>query len=145
MNLENSNARFWMSFGCLLAALTVGLGAFGAHGLEDRITASVEDPEKNMGYWETATRYQMYHCIGIIVVVLGCALSGARRIFDVTGTLFVFGILIFSGFLYAIALTDIKFLGAIVPIGGLAMIVGWVTLAIGFFGSPKLPTGRNDE
>lgn len=117
--------------GAILAAMAVGLGAFGAHGLENFISGRVESPTKNVEHWVTASRYQMYHAIGILVVALAAAIFGRNRAFDVANILFVLGIGLFSGCLYGLALTDLKMLGAIVPVGGLAMIAGWLTFALG--------------
>jgi uncharacterized membrane protein YgdD (TMEM256/DUF423 family) len=72
----------------------------------------------------------MYHALGILVVGLAAGLFGAERAWYIVGSLFVMGIMLFSGCLYTLSLTDLKFLGAIVPIGGLLMIAGWLTLAI---------------
>lgn len=125
------NARGWLIIGAMLAALAVGMGAFGAHGLEKFVAGRVENPTHSVEHWVTASRYQMYHSIGILVVAIVVAVFGGRRVFDVANTLFVLGIVLFSGCLYGLALTDLKMLGAIVPFGGLAMIAGWLTFAIG--------------
>ncbi|WP_161882714.1 DUF423 domain-containing protein [Deinococcus alpinitundrae] len=103
--------------GALLAAAAVALGAFGAHALKSAIS-----PE-NLAVFETGVRYQMYHGLGLLV--LG-AYPQQRRgpIWLLSGTL------IFSGSLYALALSDVKVLGAITPIGGVLQLVGWGLVAL---------------
>ena len=127
-NRENKKAdMFWFTVGASLAALAVILGAFGAHGLESRLRGHSED---RLGQWETASRYQMYHSIGIILISFCFALFGKRFEFTFAAFAFLIGIILFSGVLYALVLTDLSVLGAIVPLGGLAMISGWASLAI---------------
>jgi uncharacterized membrane protein YgdD (TMEM256/DUF423 family) len=103
-----------VALGAINAALAVAAGAFAAHGLESRLEPSA------LKIFETAARYHMYHAIAMIL-----AARLARR----AGWIFQAGIVIFSGSLYALALTDIKVLGAITPLGGLAFLAGWVWLA----------------
>ena len=133
-NTFNSNpVSIWLAMGTLLAAISVGMGAFGAHGLPSAIEGHVENVEKNLATWETASRYLMYHALGLVIVGMLASVVGPARWLNVVGVLFVVGIVLFSGLLYVLALTDIKILGAIVPLGGLAMIIGWLTLATGLF------------
>ena len=111
----------------LIAALSgflaVGLGAFGAHGLRSRLSPDM------LAVFETGVRYQMYHSLAIALVGLMLPrLSG--WLVSAAGWLFVAGILLFSGSLYALALTGVTFLGAITPIGGLAFLLGWACLAL---------------
>lgn len=104
----------------LFGMLGVATGAFGAHALEDRVTADMLD------IWETAVKYQMYHAL---------ALFGAAWLYHqtestealVAGWSFAAGILVFSGSLYLLVATGVRGLGAITPIGGLAMMVGWLS------------------
>jgi uncharacterized membrane protein YgdD (TMEM256/DUF423 family) len=110
-----------VAVGAINAGLAVAAGAFGAHGLRSRL-----EP-RALEIFETAARYHMYHALAIVLAALVAAnVSGART----AGWLFQAGIVIFSGSLYALALTDVKVLGAITPIGGLAFLVGWVWLAV---------------
>lgn len=111
--------RALITAGALDAGLAVAAGAFGAHALRDRL-----EP-RALEIFETATRYQMYHALAILVCAL-IASSGART----AGWIFQAGIVVFSGSLYTLALTDVKWLGAITPIGGLAFIAGWAYLAV---------------
>jgi uncharacterized membrane protein YgdD (TMEM256/DUF423 family) len=106
--------------GALNAAIAVGAGAFAAHGLRDRL-----EP-RALEIFETAARYQMYHALAIILAgALVPRFAGAST----AGWIFQVGIVVFSGSLYALALTDVKVLGAITPLGGLAFLAGWLWLA----------------
>jgi uncharacterized membrane protein YgdD (TMEM256/DUF423 family) len=104
--------------GAILGGLAVLLGAFGAHALQSRIDVEA------LGWWHTAVEYQMWHALA----VLALGLSGLRRL-RLPAWLFVAGSLVFSGTLYAMALGAPRWLGAITPLGGLAMIAGWLVLA----------------
>ena len=109
--------------GALLAAAAVAAGAFGAHALADRLT-----PER-LATWETAARYHLYHALAL--VLLGAVHARwPAPLLGAVGWLFTFGILIFGGTVYALALGGPRWLGAITPIGGLAFIAGWVVLAV---------------
>lgn len=112
----------------LLGALAVGLGAFGAHGLQGKL-AGVEDASKRMGWWETAAHYHLVHALALAVtaVVVARHASGWAT---AAGASFGFGVLVFSGTLYAMALGAPRWFGAITPIGGLALLFGWVALAV---------------
>jgi uncharacterized membrane protein YgdD (TMEM256/DUF423 family) len=119
----------------MLGAIGVGLGAYGAHGLEKQLAAwgyAGDDLAKRLANHETAVRYQMWHALAIVLV--GLALTNRPTIWwqASAGTL-LFGVLIFSGLLYALVVTgpSWRWLGAVVPIGGLSLIVGWVLLAVG--------------
>ena len=108
-----------IALGALLGAIGVALGAFGAHALADRLT------DARLSTFETAARYQLVHALAIVAA----ALVGGDRA-RVAGALFAAGVLLFSGSLYALALTGIRVLGAIAPIGGACFIAGWVLLAL---------------
>ncbi|MFT3695386.1 MAG: DUF423 domain-containing protein [Kofleriaceae bacterium] len=113
--------RGLLAAGAISGALAVAAGAFGAHALKERLT------EKALGVFETGARYQMYHALAIMLcAVLASTIAGAR----LAGWLMQAGIVLFSGSLYLLALTDVKVLGAITPLGGLLFIAGWVWLAI---------------
>ncbi|WP_239615110.1 DUF423 domain-containing protein [Cohnella mopanensis] len=122
----------YTKIGALAAMLSVVLGAFGAHMLEDRLTADAID------VYDTAVQYHMFHAVGILLIALlidrlpspKLALWGAR--------LLLIGIVLFSGSLYALALSDVKILGAITPIGGVSFIAGWICVALAAR-SPKKP------
>ena len=115
--------RLFFSLGAGSAFLSVAAGAFGAHALRSRLS-----PEY-LAVFETAARYQMYHALALLAV--GWASSrwpGAMA--QWAGWLFVLGTVLFSGSLYALALTGVRWLGAITPLGGVAFLVGWFCLAL---------------
>jgi uncharacterized membrane protein YgdD (TMEM256/DUF423 family) len=118
-----SSEQLWFTAGALLALLAVGLGAFAAHGLRARLSAD------SLALFETAARYQMYHALALLAVAYAAQRWGAGTA-SVAGALFVAGILLFSGSLYALALTGQKALGIITPFGGLAFLSGWAVLAL---------------
>ena len=104
--------------GALLAAAGVALGAFGAHALQGDLSPAAA------GWWQTAVQYQMWHAVALVAlgaaplhrIALPAAMLGA-------------GALIFSGSLYLMALTELRALGMVTPVGGLLMILGWLLLA----------------
>jgi uncharacterized membrane protein YgdD (TMEM256/DUF423 family) len=104
----------WIAIGAVNAALAVAAGAFAAHGLRDRLDA------RALEVFETGARYHMYHALALIAA--GLVASSAARGAQTAGWMF-------SGSLYALALTGAKGLGAITPLGGLAFLVGWLWLA----------------
>jgi len=107
-----------VAFGALNGLISVAAGAFGAHALKQRLDA------RSLEIFETAARYQMFHALAMVL----CGVLVARGA-TTAGWVFQAGIVIFSGSLYALALTGTKGLGAITPIGGLAFLVGWALLA----------------
>lgn len=112
-----------MLIGALAAFIGVGFGAFGAHGLRSRLT-----PEM-LAVFETGVRYQMYHAFAILITALALSRFDGWLI-RTAGWLFTAGILLFSGSLYALALSGVTVLGAITPIGGLAFLAGWACFII---------------
>jgi uncharacterized membrane protein YgdD (TMEM256/DUF423 family) len=129
------NTSFWIRVGAIWGFLAVAIGAFGAHGLKDRFKSlgdqfgplATERPE---GIFQTATHYHAYCALAILAVGLLAATGRSGTALQVAGWSLLVGSLIFSGSLYVLAATGIKWLGAITPIGGLFMLVGWVALAI---------------
>lgn len=109
----------------ILAFLAVAGGAFGAHGLKSRVTPDMLDT------YQTGIEYQFYHALGLLVVAIMMQVFQPGLMLKLSGYLFVGGIVVFSGSLYALVLTGTKWLGAITPIGGLAFLAGWVCLTIG--------------
>ncbi len=107
-----------IAIGAINAAIAVAAGAFATHGLRDRL-----EP-RALEVFETAARYQMYHALAMILTGVIVARGAGTA-----GWIFQLGIVLFSGSLYALALTDVKVLGAVTPIGGLAFLVGWAWLA----------------
>jgi len=118
--------RTFMFVGALMGFVGVGLGAFGAHALRGRLSPDM------LAVFETGVRYQMYHAIALLAVAVLISRAEGRAVL-IAGWSFIAGILIFSGSLYALALTGVTMLGAITPIGGLAFLAGWVALAIAAF------------
>jgi len=114
----------FLLLGSLAGFLGVGLGAFGAHGLKTRLSAEM------LAVFETGVRYQMYHALALLVVSAAIGHLGSARLLVSAGWLFVAGIVLFSGSLYALALSGVTTLGAITPIGGLAFLGGWACLAL---------------
>lgn len=110
--------RRLVTAGAALGGLAVVLGAFGAHALGPRI-----GPEA-LGWWQTGVEYQMWHALAVV----GLGLFGLRWT-RLPAWLFAAGIVVFSGTLYAMALGAPRWLGAVTPLGGLAMIAGWIVLA----------------
>jgi len=132
--------RTFISVAAILGGLSVAAGAFASHALREKLS------EQALEIFETAARYQMYHALALLLVALllsllkevaggssGEPLSRAefpQPILIATGWLFIVGIAIFSGSLYALSLTGVKVLGAITPLGGAAFLAGWGALAI---------------
>ena len=115
--------RPFLAAGAVLAFIAVAAGAFGAHGLEGTI------PPARLETFETAARYQMYHALALLFVGTA-ARSWPAKGWAGPGLLFVAGILVFSGSLYALALTGAGWLGAVAPVGGTALLVGWLWLTL---------------
>ena len=116
--------RTFLLIGAVLGFLGVALGAFGAHGLKSRLS-----PEM-LEVFDTGVRYHMYHAFAVLIVAAAIAHIGNARLLAIAGWSFFAGILLFSGSLYALALTRVGILGAITPIGGLLFLIGWACLAI---------------
>jgi uncharacterized membrane protein YgdD (TMEM256/DUF423 family) len=114
--------RVFFAIGCLLAFLGVALGAFGAHALKGRLHSEL------LVTFEVGVRYQMYHAFALLAVGWahtrwpGAALTAS-------GWLFVVGTVLFSGSLYTLSFSGVRWLGAITPIGGAALLAGWLCLA----------------
>lgn len=114
--------KFLIQSGAILGALGVALGAFGAHALKDMLTAS-----NRLDTFETAVKYQFYHALALILVGI-LSQNFTAKTMNYSGLSMLIGTIIFSGSLYLICFTGIKAFGAIAPIGGTLMIVGWVLL-----------------
>ena len=113
--------------GGLLAALAVGLGAIGAHALKSQLTT------EQLATFHTAVQYQMYHAIGLVLVGL-LSLHQRSRWFEGAGWSMLIGIILFSGLLYAWVATGRRFFVYPVPVGGVALIIAWMLLAVGALG-----------
>jgi uncharacterized membrane protein YgdD (TMEM256/DUF423 family) len=113
------------TIGAVLGAVGVAMGAFGAHALKDTVEPRMLD------IWSTATQYQLWHALALVAVALLAGREGANTTaVQVAGGAFTFGVLVFSGSLFLLVLTGKTWLGAITPIGGTALIVGWIALAV---------------
>ena len=110
----------WMLAAALLGALGVILGAFGAHGLQTRLSA------EQLESWDTAVRYHLLHSVALLALALFAIETG--RSIQWPAWLFSLGILFFSGSIYLLVLTGQRWLGPVTPLGGLCLIAGWLSL-----------------
>jgi len=120
--------RTFLLIGALAGVTGVALGAFGAHGLRSRLS-----PEM-LAVFETGVRYHLYHALALLATASILGRLEGNRLVAAAGWLFVAGILLFSGSLYVLAVTGIRTLGAITPIGGVAFLIAWACLAIAALG-----------
>ena len=109
--------------------LGVALGAFGAHGLKQKIS------QEMLNIWNTAVLYHMFHCLGLAIVALSFKFFGGTHWFLWSGWALIIGILIFSGSLYILALSGVRWLGAITPFGGLSLLAGWGLFVLALYKS----------
>ena len=115
--------RFFFAAGALSAFIGVAAGAFGAHALKAKMTPDM------LAVFEVGVRYQMYHAFALIA----CAWALTKwpgTLVTASGWLFIAGTIVFSGSLYALSLSGIRWLGAITPLGGLALLAGWICLGV---------------
>lgn len=113
--------KLFFALGSLFAFLAVALGAFGAHSLQSTFASGMAD------VYETGVRYQFYHALGLFAVAFAISRWKDAPV-SLAGWLFVVGIILFSGSLYLLSTTGIRWLGAITPLGGLAFLAGWAIL-----------------
>ncbi|MGE8204943.1 DUF423 domain-containing protein [Heyndrickxia sp. NPDC080065] len=116
--------KAFIIIGAINAFLAVALGAFGAHGLEDKL-----EP-KYLDIWKTGVTYQMFHALGLLAIGIIAGNIQGSSLMSWSGWLMFIGIILFSGSLYVLSLTKISILGAITPIGGVAFLVAWVLLVV---------------
>lgn len=116
--------RIFLAIASALGGISVVLGAFASHALKNKLS------DRALEIWETGTKYQMYHALALILVALLISRFPNSTLLVVAGYAFVAGVTIFSGSLYALSLSGIKWLGAITPLGGAAFIIGWACLAM---------------
>jgi uncharacterized membrane protein YgdD (TMEM256/DUF423 family) len=117
--------KTFVILGSINMALAVALGAFGAHGLAGKVS------DKMLATWNTGAHYHIIHALGLIAVGILLAKEGGQNTLLTAGGWLLFaGILLFSGSLYALVLTQIKMLGAITPLGGTSFIIGWILVAV---------------
>lgn len=131
----------WFQLGAVMGFLSVAMGAFGAHGLRGRVLAEAPapaaeggrravTPERRLEVFETGARYNAYHALALVALGLLVMYAGPSAAANVAGWAFLAGIVIFSGSLYALGFTGLGVLGAITPIGGVALLIGWAALAL---------------
>lgn len=119
--------KLFLMIGSILGALSVMIGAFGAHALKNTLTSN-----GRLETFETAVKYQFYHVFALLIV--GMLLSRIdHKLLHYSGYAFIVGIIIFSGSLYILCLTNVGKWGAVTPIGGLFLIIGWLLLFVGIF------------
>lgn len=129
--------RFLLVAAAIAGATGVSLGAFAAHGLEGLLQSQGLEPEliaKRVGQFETGSRYHLVHAV--VLLALAALGTNASSLIVKSGSLFLAGIVLFSGSLYLLVLTETPWMGAITPLGGVAWIVAWALLA---FAAPKRP------
>jgi len=116
--------KTFLIIGAVLMAFGVGLGAFGAHALKQKLSVEM------MAVYKTAVEYNFYHALGLILIGILYQLYPSKMVMA-SGWVVFLGVILFSGSLYFLSITGIKWIGAITPIGGVAFIAGWVLLVIG--------------
>jgi uncharacterized membrane protein YgdD (TMEM256/DUF423 family) len=117
--------RTFLALGAISAGISVAAGAFGAHALKARLPADL------LAVFETGARYEMYHALGLVAAAWAASRAPAAAAWaGWAGWLFVAGTVLFSGSLYALALTGVRALGAVTPLGGVAFVAGWIALAV---------------
>jgi uncharacterized membrane protein YgdD (TMEM256/DUF423 family) len=117
--------KLFILLGSLNAFIAVALGAFGAHGLEGKIS------ERMLEVWKTGVTYHMFHALGLLVIAMLIGKFPNVASFTWAGWMMLIGIILFSGSLYALSTTGIKFFGPITPLGGLAFLIAWIFVAVG--------------
>jgi len=116
--------KIWLALAAASGFISVAAGAFGAHGLEGKISA------RGLAAFETGARYQMYHALALVAVAWMAAKGLARRTVNFAGWAFVVGTLLFSGSLYVLGLTGSRALVWLTPLGGLGFLAGWAGLFV---------------
>jgi len=116
--------KLFLIIGAINAMLAVALGAFGAHGLEGKIS------EKYLEVWKTGVQYQMFHAMGLFVIAFLLNKFPQSSLLTASGWIMFAGVVLFSGSLYVLSTSGIKVLGAITPLGGVAFIVAWILIVV---------------
>ena len=117
-------SRFFLVLAAVNGFVVVGLGAFGAHGLENLLTPQA------LATWDTAVRYHMFHAGGLALAGLVASLQAPSGALRWSGHLLQAGIFLFSGSLYLLALSGLRWLGMVTPLGGVAFLAAWALLAV---------------
>ncbi|NIR47234.1 DUF423 domain-containing protein [candidate division KSB1 bacterium] len=115
--------RLFFAIGAVSAFVAVAAGAFGAHGLKSRLSPDMLDT------FEVGVRYQMYHALALLAVAWACS-RWPGTLTTASGWLFIIGTIIFSGSLYVLSMSGIRWFGAITPVGGVAFLAGWACLVV---------------
>jgi uncharacterized membrane protein YgdD (TMEM256/DUF423 family) len=118
-------SRTFMLLAAIFGFLGVAIGAFGAHGLAAHFAANPGSEDT----YHTATQYQMYHALALLGVGI-LARESQNRLLRTSGYLFAVGIIFFSGSLYLLSVLNLRFMGAVAPIGGVAFLAGWACIAV---------------
>ena len=121
--------QIFISISAILGLVGVALGAFGAHGLKERLSADM------MSVYQTGSHYHLIHVLALLGIGILARQMDVTAI-KVAGISMIFGILVFSGSLYALAISEVRILGAITPIGGVGFMVGWAALALAAIQNP---------
>lgn len=121
----NASAQQLVSAGAILAFFGVALGAFGAHALKAKLAADM------LAVYQTGVQYHLWHALGVVLIGVLAQLLPASKWIPVAGWTMVAGIVIFSGSLYALSISGVRVLGAITPIGGVALLAAWLMLMYG--------------
>ncbi len=116
--------RLFFALASLFGGLAVALGAFGAHAMRGRVADDL------LTVYETGVKYHFYHALALVAVVVAIQRWPSSNLPVIAGWAFVIGILLFSGSLYVMTFTGLRWLGAITPIGGVALIIGWLCLLL---------------
>lgn len=122
--MSYSVSQLSIALGALYGFLGVGMGAFGAHALRTRLSADM------LGVWKTAVEYQMFHALALLGVGLLLRQAATSTWLSAAAICFAAGVLLFSGSLYALALSGVRILGAVTPLGGLLFLIGWALLFV---------------
>jgi uncharacterized membrane protein YgdD (TMEM256/DUF423 family) len=125
--------RLFLAISAIFGVTAVAGGAFASHALRDQLS------ERMLAVFETGVRYQMYHALALLAVGLWAGLAGSSTWLMAAGWAWIGGTVIFSGSLYALSLSGLKLLGAITPLGGVALIVGWGCLIVAALMAPINP------
>jgi len=116
--------KSFVILGSLSALLGVALGAFGAHGLKTKVVPEL------LITWQTGVQYHLIHALSLLLIGILCQLMPEASLVRTAGWFIVVGTILFSGRLYVLVLTNIRALGMITPLGGVAFLIGWSMLAI---------------
>ena len=116
--------KIFVLVGSLNAFLAVGLGAFGAHGLKARVS------DELLTTWQTGVLYHLVHALGLILVGILMHLAPADSLLRISGWMLLAGVVLFSGSLYVLVLSEVRMLGMITPFGGIAFLIGWILLSL---------------